>query len=554
MKFSSKILSQTVTQLCLAKEIDHVVISPGSRSAPLTIGFTENPYFTNYSIVDERCAAFFALGLAQQIKRPVALVCTSGSALLNYYPAIAEAYYSDIPIVVLSADRPADLIDRGDGQTIRQQDVYKNHILYTANCQEDEDSQLTNEKLINVALNTAIELQGPVHINLPFDEPLYAKVDDLQVRPQNVSPRTGVSHQKIDYTRLAADWAQSERKMVLVGVMDPEAIDPSFLKALGEDNSVLVFTETTSNLHHPAFFPAIDQLIFNLDQEEFEKLQPDLLVTFGGMVVSKRIKAFLRKYPPKKHWHIDPKKAYDTYFVLDHHFKISVNEFFGDLLPLVERHTKGFRDPWDEVKRHRLHRHDAFLQQIPFSDFMVYHMVLGALPAGVQLQLANSAAIRYAQLFHLHSSITVYCNRGTSGIDGSSSTAIGSAVAFKGQTVLITGDLSFFYDSNALWNNYIPDNFRIILVNNGGGGIFRILPRAKESRDFESFFETRHQLTAKPLCELYGFGYRSASDSNDLKQELVRFFGPSERPLLLEVFTPNEINDKVLMDYFEFIK
>ena len=186
MIFSDKVLSQTITQLCLAKEIDHIVISPGSRNAPLTIGFSGQPGFHCYSIVDERCAAFFALGMAQQLKRPVALVCTSGSALLNYYPAVAEAFYSDIPLVVISADRPPHLVDVGDGQTIRQEDVYANHILYSANCREGEDEQVYNETEINIALNLAIELRGPVHINVPFSEPLYHTQEDLSVRPQHV--------------------------------------------------------------------------------------------------------------------------------------------------------------------------------------------------------------------------------------------------------------------------------------------------------------------------------------------------------------------------------
>src|SRR5690554_2040436 len=181
MKFSTKILSQTLVQLCLDKGIDHIVISPGSRNAPMTIGFGENPNFKCFSIVDERSAAFFALGMAQQLKKPVAVVCTSGSALLNYYPAIAEAFYSHIPLVVLSADRPANYIDIGDGQTIRQENVFDKHILYSANCKEGDEFQISNETEINIALNTALELNGPVHVNIPFSEPLYQSID-IQLR------------------------------------------------------------------------------------------------------------------------------------------------------------------------------------------------------------------------------------------------------------------------------------------------------------------------------------------------------------------------------------
>src|SRR5690554_1556580 len=199
MKRSSIALAQTVTQLCKLKEIQHIIISPGSRNAPLTISFTEDPYFKTYSVVDERSAAFFGLGIAQQLKQPVALVCTSGSALLNYYPAISEAFYSDIPLIVLSADRPSSKIDIGDGQTIRQDGVYDRHILYAANLKEDNgvvddktpernrkynDYQNINEQEINLAINTAITENGPVHINIPFEEPLYRSVEQQLVYPE----------------------------------------------------------------------------------------------------------------------------------------------------------------------------------------------------------------------------------------------------------------------------------------------------------------------------------------------------------------------------------
>lgn len=553
MNFSSKRLSQTVTQLCLTKEIDHIVISPGSRNAPLIIGFTEYPGFHNFTIVDERCAAFFALGMAQQLKRPVALVCTSGSALLNYYPAIAEAFYSDIPLVVISADRPAELVEIGDGQTIRQENVFANHILYSANCKEGEQHQVFNETEINIALNTAIELQGPVHINIPFSEPLYETVEDLSVRPQHVPARAVLKEMGDDENELLRLWNSAEKKMILVGVMQPDSIEQELLNVLAEDDSVIVFTETTSNLHHGNFFPAIDQLITPLDAEGFEKLRPDLLITFGGMVVSKRIKAFLRTYKPTHHWHVDPKKAYDTYFCLSKHIKTSAATFLKNLLPRIENVASNYQSDWLEVKRNRLQAHAKYLDEIPFSDFKVYGILFDSLPKEIQLQLANSAAVRYAQLFELETTFQVFCNRGTSGIDGSTSTAIGAAFASGKPTVFITGDLSFFYDSNALWNNYIPKNFRIIIVNNSGGGIFRILPNAKETKHFNEYFETRHELSAKKLSEMYTLEYAKATNEAMLKEVLPQFFSSSDKPKILEVFTPAEVNDRILLDYFMFI-
>ena len=553
MKFTNKILAQTLVQLCLDKGITHIVISPGSRNAPLAIGFGEQPEFTCFSVVDERCAAFFALGIAQQIKKPVAVVCTSGSALLNYYPAVAEAFYSDIPLIVISADRPADRIDIGDGQTIRQENVFANHILYSANCTDSEEFQVQNETEINIALNTAIEINGPVHINIPFSEPLYHTTDQKLVWPQNVEPRLEIETLEEDLTPFVTKWNKSKRKLILVGGISPNSIEQRFIDQLAKDESVLVMTETTSNLHNENFISAIDQLISPLNDEHLKKLQPDILLTFGGMVVSKRIKAFLRNFPPTEHWHVDSKKAYNTYFVLKHHFKIPIDNFLGKFLSKTISVESDYQSHWLAVKQHRLRRHLAYESEIPYSDFMVFCALFHNSPQHVHLQLSNSATIRYAQLYEVHPSTEVFCNRGTSGIDGSTSTAIGAAYASKLPTVFVTGDLSFFYDSNALWNNYIPTNFKIVIINNSGGGIFRILPGEKDSELFETFFETKHNLSAKHLAEMYGFRYDVIQSKEELVPGILNFFSKEDGPAILEIFTPSNINDRVILDYFKFI-
>ncbi len=579
-------LAQTVVQLCKLKQIKHIVISPGSRNAPLTIGFTNDSFFKCYSIVDERCAAFFALGIAQQIKAPVAVICTSGSAVLNYYPAVSEAYYSDIPLVVISADRPKHLVNIGDGQTINQPNVFQNHILYSANLKldlKDEERipqkeelpifknienklerllglqqgiQSFNEEEVNKALELAVFKNGPVHINVPFDEPLYELVDKLSVQPK--SKPLELKHPKLDQNEIddcVDEWFVSKRKMILIGVLPPDAINEDLINELASDGSVVVFTETTSNVHHANSFPSIDKIIAPLDDVEFKALQPDILITFGGMIVSKKIKAFLRTYQPKEHWHIDPKKANDTFFCLTKHIEATPNQFLSAFLPNITHVTKSqYFETWNSVKKHRSNRHKTYLNSIPFSDLTVFSHVLKALPAKSMLHLGNSSTVRYAQLFNLKPSIEVFCNRGTSGIDGSTSTAIGCAAVSEQQTVFITGDLSFFYDSNALWNTNIPNTFRIILINNQGGGIFRILPGQKNTENFDTYFETTHNLTAKQLCEMYRFDYSYAESEAELQQSLTSFFSKSQQPKLLEIFTPRTTNDEVLLEYFKNIK
>jgi len=310
-------------------------------------------------------------------------------------------------------------------------------------------------------------------------------------------------------------------------------------------------TEATSNLHHPTFITNIDTLITPFSQAEFLKLQPRILITFGGMIVSKRVKAFLRKYKPRHHWHIDNWRAYDTFGILTKHFQVTPNQFFKQFLPFVKNIESDYKTTFEKIHLNRKDKHREYLSKVSFSDLKAFEIIVSTLPKVIQLQISNSSAIRYAQLFDIDQSIEIFCNRGTSGIDGSTSTAIGAAIGSNKPTVLITGDVGFIYDSNALWNNYIPKNFKIILINNGGGGIFRILPGHQETTTFNTYFETSHCLTAEHLAKMYRFNYLIASDSDSLKTALQQLFENNEQPYILEVFTPTRENDQVLKQYFK---
>lgn len=543
-------LAQSLIQICLAKGITTIIISPGSRNAPLTIGFASNPDFQCYSIADERAAAFFGLGIAQQTNKPVALVCTSGSALLNYYPALAEAFYSQIPLIVISADRPQSKIDIGDGQTIRQENVFANHSLYNANL--TEVVSLENDFKINEAIHTAILKKGPVHINAPFEEPLYETVSEPSVKATITAfAKESQTHSIADLSEFAGVWNTASKKMLLVGVNAPHSIREDIVQTLAQDESLVVMTETTSNLHQPSFITNIDTIITPFTEADFERFRPDVLVTFGGMIVSKRIKAFLRKYKPKHHWHIDSLRAYDTFGALTQHFEMEPNVFLDLFLPLTKAVPSDYFQKMNEVNLLRKQKRENYISRIPFSDFVVFDTIIKSLPQNSLLQISNSSAIRYAQLIDIDPSIEVYSNRGTSGIDGSTSTAIGAAVANKKQTVFITGDISFLYDNNALWNQYIPNNFKIILINNGGGGIFRILPGHEETPVFNTFFETSHSLTAEHLAKMHGFEYAIAKDKDSLIMGLSCLYSQDEKPSILEVFTPTLENDAILLQYFK---
>lgn len=556
MKYPSLPLAQATVALCEYVGLKNIVISPGSRNAPLTIGFTENPYFKTYSVVDERCAAFFALGMAQQTQKPVALLCTSGSALLNYYPAIAEAFYSRIPLVILSADRPASFIDIGDGQTIRQPNVFQNHILYNANCIEEEAKMTYNQEVIYTALQTAQQEMGPVHINLPFSEPLYNKTNELlaDVKEEDL-PKLAekVSNPIVNQTH-QEQWTIAKKKLVLVGVLGPNSLEQKWLDILMKDPSVLVLTESTSNLKGAKVIPTIDMLLEGLTESQRKNLQPDLLLTFGGLVVSKKIKSFLRSYKPTLHWHVDPYRSLDTYFVLETYFQTPIQQFLENLLESEPKTSSSYQEEFWNVYQRRISKRAVFSKEVLFSDFGAYSRIFQQLPENIDLQLSNSATIRYGQLFSMPESTSVFCNRGTSGIDGSTSTAIGAAVASKRQTLLITGDLSFFYDSNALWNSNTPKNFRIIIINNSGGGIFRIIPGPKQAEKFAEYFETNHELTAEHLANMYDYKYLAVEDYDSLEEALSEFYEESDFPKIMEVFTPRESNEAILQDYFKFLQ
>jgi 2-succinyl-5-enolpyruvyl-6-hydroxy-3-cyclohexene-1-carboxylate synthase len=549
--------AQQIILLFKERGIKNIVISPGSRNAPLTIGFSENNFFNCYSIVDERCAAHVALGIAQQLQEPVAVLCTSGSAMLNYYPAVAEAFYSEIPIIVLSADRPPQKIDIGDGQTIRQQHIYANHILFDTQLEiietvDDREGIATNERLINKAINTSITKHGPVHINVPFEEPLYNRVEEPLLEVKVVDELDDES--SVIPNSFTEQWKMAKRKLVILATLNPPVLNKQDLDVLTSDPSVLVMSEVSSNVVHDKVIWGIDTLIAPIEKEndQIKDLQPDLVITIGGMIVSKKIKQYLRNFETKAHYHVGKRRAYDTFFKLAGHIKVKPRKWVNQLPKNFI--DSNYQDRWLQHFNAYLVKRKTYFDQMPWSDLKVFELTFPSLPDGIVLQLGNSSTIRYAQLFKMNATHTVFSNRGTSGIDGSTSTAIGAAMASSQPVVFITGDLGFFYDSNGLWNNYIPKNFKIILINNSGGGIFRILPGHKDTKEFDTFFETQHHLTGRHLCEMHGLHYESVSEEAGFAKACDVFYRNNDKPQLLEVFTPRQINDTVLLNYFKFLK
>lgn len=550
-----------LVEICVQKGISKVVISPGSRNAPLIIAFDNHPAIEVFLIHDERSAAFFALGLAERLNEPVALTCTSGSAPLNYAPAISEAYYRNIPLLILTADRPTALIDQGDGQTIRQTNVFNNYIkaAYETPDNPSEAEILWSDEVVNNAINTLMEVPaGPVQINIPLAEPLYG-TQDLKaipiITPTNLQRGTLTAKDKKD---IIEDWERSERKMILIGQLPPGYLLTQTMKQVLSDPSVAILVENTSNVNDfQKICHCIDRVLAILPPEKITEYKPDLLISIGGAIVSKKIKTFLRKNKPKTTWRIGEFSfEEDTFQSLTKSFNVHPNLFFECLADAKNDSISNFGYRWKQLDFLAEEKHREFLESKgTYSDLTVFDLILDTLPDDSNLHLANSSVVRYSQLFNPISNVNYLSNRGVSGIDGSTSTAAGYAFVDAAKlNALITGDISFFYDSNALWNQYLRTNFKIILINNGGGGIFKIIDGPKKSRQSDLFFAP-FKASAQKVCEAFDVKYLKAVNADEISKQLSEFytFDETNRPCLLEIFTTDSENEQVLKDYFDYI-
>ncbi|MBL1221471.1 2-succinyl-5-enolpyruvyl-6-hydroxy-3-cyclohexene-1-carboxylic-acid synthase [Chryseobacterium sp. L7] len=554
-KYSSKRSIQILAHLLQQYGISDVIISPGSRNAPLAIHLSEIDTFNCYSIVDERSAAFVGIGMAKSEKKPVAITCTSGSAVANYYPAVTEAFYQNVPLLILTADRPTDFVDIFDGQTIRQKDIFHQHSYGDFQLLEDskENAEDINFDIIKKAIELCFEKQGPVHINIPLEEPLYELVSEL---PSFPTVEKTIRHKEYELpSNLIADWHTSQRIMLLVGTRDYSPELENQLTQLVKNHSVVVLSEANSNLYHEKFFRHIDRYIFNFTEEDYKTYAPDLLITVGQNVVSKKVKQFLRSARPKQHWHLDEVWQPDTYFSLTEKIEVKPEVFFSKLLKFINLEPRPYFNLWDVLRDKKDARHELFLNKAEFSDFYFFNKASQTIPENYNIHFSNSSAIRYAQLFDFGKR-RMYCNRGTSGIDGSTSTAMGFAIKNANPTLVITGDLSFFYDINGLWNQYIPPFVRIIIFNNGEGNIFKIIPGPGNANPntLDEFIATKHRKHAEHLAKHFGFSYIKVEDEPTLDRVLENFFKPDLQPKILEVNTYGKNSADVQKAYFEFMK
>ncbi|MCT4582286.1 MAG: 2-succinyl-5-enolpyruvyl-6-hydroxy-3-cyclohexene-1-carboxylic-acid synthase [Flavobacteriales bacterium] len=551
---------QAIVELFAAKGIKKIIFSPGSRNAPLVLSFTNDERFECISIVDERSASFFALGVAISTQRPVAICCTSGSAALNYSSALSEAFYQKIPLIAITTDRPPEWIHHGEGQAINQVNVFQNfvHSGYHLPIGESLEDLHYCQRQINEALIHCSKNKLPVHINIPFREPLYNTVEKSTVQVTNIE-NISVEQTLAEKTILALSSIYNEHKKVLIlcGQLPKNGALNYILEEFALLSNTIVLTESTANLYSSNFIPCIDRVITTFESPE--KYEPELLITIGNAIISKKIKQFLRNVKNLKHWRIaDNTPIEDTYLHLTKHIPIDPTSFFRTIKPYLNDNLDSeYKNEW--FTRHLITRtnHDNYMHKTKWSDLKAFNSIYNTLPENCNLHLGNSSPVRYMQLFSQIKGINYFSNRGVSGIDGSTSTAAGIAYDQPHQlNILISGDLSFVYDINALWNQHLSQNFRIIILNNGGGGIFRIIPGPNTTNSLEDFFEVGNSTSIKHLASAHHINYYHADDSSTLEEQLPLFFNPQEnkRPAILEIFTPNEINASILKEYFKALK
>ena len=545
-----------IAEICAQKGIQDAILCPGSRCAPLTLAFVRHQKINTRTFSDERSAAFIANGISLATQKPTVLICTSGTAAYNFSPAVAEAFFQHLPLVVITADRPKEWIGQLDGQTIKQTQLYGQHVKAAYELPQDyghPDALWHINRVVNEAINLANRYpQGPVHINVPLREPLYPLPEEeisYSSTPRLIEEPT--ADKQIPETTLAAlkeEFSTFNKILIVAGQQYPNTDLTRQLERFSALHHAPVVADIIANQHQLSQrISHADTLLGHCSPGVKKALHPDLLITFGNGVISKNLKLFLRQYRPRQHWHIqEAGEVADTFQSLTKTVAVSPLRFFQQLGDPVAkagfeaRKRENYYRLW-EAEEHRVHRAiTSFFSTPQFSEFHLVHALLRLLPADCTLHLANSMPVRYANYIGLEevkSTVAVFANRGTSGIDGCTSTALGQALASQKPTFLITGDMAFFYDRNAFWHNYPAPNLRVVVLNNQGGAIFSIIDGPAKQPEAATYFVTQQKLTAKHLANEYGFDYLLLDNLRKTKNLLKDFFEFDGKTKILEIIT-----------------
>lgn len=560
--YSNKENVNILTSLLLEYGVSDAVVCPGSRNAPIVHNLSVCEAIRCRPVTDERSAAFYALGLAIATRRPTVVCVTSGSALLNVMPAVAEAAYQHVPLVVISADRPQQWIDQLDGQTIPQSDALGRFVRKAVQLPEphnDEERWLCR-RLVNEAMHLATCRQGaPVHINVPISEPLFEF--DTEQLPQlsrfNNIKRAAINDASMDMPEAFHD---ATRPMIVIGQLAHGTISHETIRSLSE--KYVVMSEPLSNPSYMTihFDEAIRYIVsdnssINDDEDDKTAYYPDYVIYVGDTLVSKPARRFLRNAKaPSCLITPDAADIHDPLMTLTDIVECdsdSINALLASLCDAPDTDERcRFHDRWQSFLDACAAHADAYAPEYSqMATVKYFEEQLADLDIDICVHYANSSAVRLACIYAQH---YVWCNRGVNGIEGSLSTAAGFSLATHDMTVCVIGDLSFFYDQNALWNSNLRGNLRIILLNNRGGGIFRQLPGLSDSPAADDLVMASHENTAQGICTQNDIGYMSAKNMDEMQIGIVTLLTrESERPMLIEVFTDSNDDVKALEKYFK---
>lgn len=523
-----------------AKGVRHAVISPGSRNAPLIMAFARFGKIQCHSVIDERSAGFIALGLSISNNFPAVVICTSGSALANIYPSVLEAFYMQVPMLVMSADRPAAMIDKWDGQTIHQENFFGKHIKASFVTPELASSELDMIEIAEKAVQQSITgIKGPVHINVPLNEPLYAAVNETFVYPEIESKPLLISENEALPDDIKQVIVNSKKVMLLFGA-DYLSYNLESFKA--HSNTVCLSDIISNKLKYGSIKNWESVL---LQSKAIEDLMPEVLISFGKMVLNKSLKLALRKAKVKFHYHIDPSGyVADTF---DTNPLVIKSDFtsFANWMDQTNTIESEYLNTWKEASERQSQIH---FEASTFNEFAVMSNILTSLKHESVLHLSNSMTIRNAayNAQFLNPGVKVYSNRGVSGIDGCTSTALGMALGnHQEQHTLITGDIAFLYDVNALLNQAFPDNLRIIVMNNGGGGIFKLLDGPSEMNELNPYVFTPQKLDLKLIADIHSIIYSQVKNYNELQAIIHSEFKSG----IVNIVSDSDINTSIFKLY-----
>ncbi|MBR1542176.1 MAG: 2-succinyl-5-enolpyruvyl-6-hydroxy-3-cyclohexene-1-carboxylate synthase [Bacteroidaceae bacterium] len=541
--YSDKKNVRQVSALLKAHGVRKVVICPGNLCVPLAQTLLHIPDYTCYPVNDERSAGFFAIGLALHDAAPVAVVCNEGSALANLLPAVTEAFYQQVPLVVVSCG----LANEGS--------VSLGNMVKLSVCLpdvKDDDDALHCNRLINEALMEATHHgKGPVHIRLQLSEPLF-KCEATELADERVIKHyQGLNMYEQDYAPLVQRLNELKKRMVVVGQMNNIYLfDKKHERTLAKQ--FVWMTENLSNHTTPGNpIRRMEELLYPMDLKTQQNLAPELLVTFGGAVISRRLKYFLRKNKPSEHWHIAKDgKINDAFGSLTAVIEMDPFEFLEKIAPLIEDVPPVYPRQWEQMAE------KLSEPRFPYSEMMAVGRLIGSVPQGCSLHLGNGSSVRYAQFFPMPEEVEIQSNMGAEASEGTLATALGYATASEKINFIVTGDMSFFNGMNALWNNSYGSNIRLMVINNGGHAQMQSLPGFTPDERAIRFMTGSHQASVKAWAEDRGFSYLSAHNEEELETNLPVFVKAdiTRQPLLLEVFTDKAADAEALKQYYKSLR